>query len=167
MFNPDQDHLSSLEERLRSWVPSPGGLDRDRMLFEAGRAEVQGPIQTGTSGRLWKYATAASVLLASGLGIAWHNERSQRRALELTFARLAPPPALVSTPDLMTERQEEETNVDPSSYLALVRQMNRLEDAADLEPHRTASGTVPSVRAADPPQTAPLRPHDFDRVISL
>ena len=140
---------------------------RPDALFEAGRAEVQGPIQTGTSGRLWKYATAASVLLASGLGIAWHNERSQRRALELTIARLAPPPALVSTPDLMTERQEEETNVDPSSYLALVRQMNRLEDAADLEPHRTASGTVPSVRAADPPQTAPLRPHDFDRVISL
>ena len=110
MFNPDQDHLSSLEERLRSWVPSPGGLDRDRMLFEAGRAEVQGPIQAGTSARLWKYATAAAVLLASGLGMAWHNERSQRRALELTFARLAPPPPapFVSTPELITERQEKE-----------------------------------------------------------
>ena len=81
MFNPDQDHLSSLEERLRSWVPSAGGLDRDRMLFEAGRAGAQGPIQAVGSASSWRYATAAAVLLASGLGLAWYNERSQRRAL--------------------------------------------------------------------------------------
>jgi hypothetical protein len=169
MFNPDQDHLSSLEERLRSWVPSPGGLDRDRMLFEAGRAEVQEPIQAGTSVRLWKYATAAAVLLASGLGMAWHNERSQRRALELSFARLAPPPPASpgSTPELITEGQEKEAAVDPTSYLALLRQLKRLEDATNLEPQRTAPGTVQRVRAADPPRTAPLRPRDWDRVISL
>jgi len=169
MFNPDEDHFSSLEERLRSWVPSAGRLDRDRMLFEAGRAEVQGPIQAGTRANLWKFATAAAVLLASGLGMVWHNERSQRRVLELTFARLAPPPPapLVATTELMTERREKEAAVDPTSYLALVRQLKRLEDATNLEPQRTAPGTVPRVRAADPPQTAPLRPRDWDRVISL
>ncbi len=169
MFNPDQDHLSSLEERLRSWVPSAGRLDRDRMLFEAGRAQVKGPIQAGTRATLWKYATAAAVLLASGLGMAWHNERSQRRALELTVATLAPPPPapFVATPELMTERQEKEAAIDPTSYLALVQQLKHLEDATNLEPQRTAPGTVPSVRAADPPQTAPLRPRDWDRVISL
>ena len=110
MFNPDQDPVSSLEERLRSWVPSAGGLDRDRMLFEAGRAAAQRPIASaGTSTRLWKLATAAAVLLASGLGLAWHNERSQRRALELTFARPAPPPPaplVTSTPELIAERRE-------------------------------------------------------------
>ena len=169
MFNPDEDQLSSLEERLRSWVPSAGGLDRDRMLFEAGRAEVQGPIQAGTRANLWKFATAAAVLLASGLGMAWHNERSQRRALELTFARLAAPPSvpLTPTPQLITERQEKEPAVDPTSYLALVRQLKRLEDATNLEPQRTAPGTVQRVRAADPPQTTPLRPRDWDRVITL
>jgi hypothetical protein len=169
MFNPDLDPLSSLEERLRSWVPSPGGLDRDRMLFEAGRAEVLGPIPAGNSARLWKYATAAALLLASGLGMAWQIERSQRRALELTFARLAPPsPApFVATPEFMTKRHEKAAAIDPTSYLALLQQVNRLEDAADLKPHRTAPGTVPSVRAADLPQTTPLRPRDWDRVISL
>jgi hypothetical protein len=169
MFNPDQDHLSSLEERLRSWVPSPGGLDRDRLLFEAGRAEVQGPVQAGTSARLWKYATAAAVLLAAGLGTAWHHERSQRRALELTYAKPTPPLSATSgsTPELITEGQEKEAAVDPTSYLALVRQLKRLEDPVNLEPHRTAPGTVPRVRAADPPQSVPLRPHDFDRLISL
>jgi len=168
MFNPDQDHLSSLEERLRSWVPSPGGLDRDRMLFEAGRAEVQGTIEAGTRANLWKFATAAAVLLASGLGMAWHNERSQRRALELTFARLAPPPPapLVATPELIAERQEKEAAIDPTSYLALVQQLKHL-DATNLEPQRTAPGTVQRVRAADPPRAAPLRPRDWDRVITL
>lgn len=169
MFNPDEDPLSSLEERLSSWMPSAGGLDRDRMLFEAGRAEVQRSLRAGISARLWKYATAAAVLLALGLGMAWHNERSQRRALELTFARLAPPPPapLVSTPELMTERQGKEAALDPTSYLALVRQLKRLEDATNLEPQRIAPGTVQKVRAADPPQTTPLRPRDWDRVITL
>jgi len=169
MFNPDEDHLSPLEERLRSWVPSADGLDRDRMLFEAGRAEVQGPIQAGSSAALWKYATAAAVLLASGLGMAWHHERSQRRTLELTIARLAsPPPApYVASPELMTKFQEKEAAIDPTSYLALVRRVNLLEDAVDREPHRTAPGAVPSVRAADQPGAAPLRPRDWDRVISL
>ncbi len=167
MFNPDEDQMSSLEERLRSWVPSARRLDRDRMLFEAGRAEVQGTIQAGTRANLWKFATATAVLLASGLGMAWHHERSQRRALELTFARLAPPPAVVSTPELIAERQEKERAVDPTSYLALVRQVNRLKDAANFEPHRTAPEAVPKIRAADPPRAAPLRPRDWDRVISL
>jgi len=135
MFNPDQDPLSSLEERLRSWVPAAGGLDRDRMLFEAGRADVQGTVPAGTVARLWRYATAAAVMLASGLGMAWQNERSQRRVLELSSARLAPPAPLLSTPELITERQEKAAPVDPMSYLGLVRQVKCLEDAASLEPH--------------------------------
>ncbi len=169
MRDSDEEHLSSLEERLRSWVPSPGGLDRDRMLFEAGRAGVLGSSPARSHARLWKFATAAAVLLASGLGMAWQYERSQRRSLELTIAKLAPPaPApFLATPELMTDRQENETAIDPASYLALVRQVNRPGDAADLEPHRTAKSTVPSVRATDPQQTAPLRPRDWDRVISL
>src|SRR5208337_3824672 len=76
-------------------------------------------------------------------------------------------PAVVSTPELIAERQETERAVDPTSYLALVRQVNRLEDAANFEPHRTAPEAVPKIRAADPPRAAPLRPRDWDRVISL
>ncbi len=168
MLNFDEEHLSSLEERLRSWVPSPGGLDRDRMLFEAGRAEVLGSIQARSHARLWRFATAAAVLLASALGMVWHNEHSQRRALELTIARLAPSPApFVATPELIAERQENETAIDPSSYLALIRQVNRPGAAANLEPDPMARGIAPSVRDADSTQIAPLRARDWDRVISL
>src|SRR4029077_18348169 len=87
MFNPDQNPVSPFEERLRSWVPSARGLDRDRMLFEAGRAQGQESLRARTSARLWKLATAAALLLASGLGMAWHSERSQRRDLELAQTR--------------------------------------------------------------------------------
>jgi hypothetical protein len=169
MFNPDQDRLSAFEERLRSWQPSPGGLDRDRMLFEAGRAEAQGSTRTGASPRLWRFATAAAVLLTSGLGWAWQNERSQRRALELTVARLAPPHAAPLDPasELMAERQEKNSGVDPTSYLALVRQVKRLEPGAFLEPSRDEPRTVQKIRASNPSRTAPLRPRDFDRVIEL
>jgi hypothetical protein len=167
MFNSDEDPLSTLEARLRSWVPSPCGLNRDRMFFEAGRAGAQGPIQAVGSASSWRYATAAAVLLASGLGLAWLNERGQRRAPEPTSVKAAPPSALVPVPNRMTDRQESEAYVDPSSYLSLVRQVNRLEDVAGFDPHATATGGVPSVRAGDSPRTAPLRPRDWDRVTAL
>ena len=158
MFNPDEDELSSLEARLRSWVPSPGSLDHDRMLFEAGRAEVQRPIQAGTRANLWKFATAAAVLLASGLGMAWHNERSQRRALELTIARLAAPPSvpLTPTPELIAKRQEKEPAVDPTSYLASgpagESRWKTRQTSSRTEPHRAPS------RASGQPTRRELHP---------
>ncbi len=160
MFNPDQDQLSSLEERLRLWVPSAGGLDRERMLFEAGRADGRA--------RLWKLATAASILLASGLGVGWIHERGQRRAPEPENSRTLPPAASsVSTPEIVTQHREPETVIDPSSYLGLIRQLKRLEGAADFEPHRAAPHSASKVHSAVLPSTTPLRPYDFDRVISL
>ena len=169
MSHSDQDAMRAFEERLRSWVPSPGGLDRDRMLFEAGRAEAEGPIRGRISSGFWRLATAAAVLLASGLGWAWQNERSQRRALELAFARPVPPPSVTvgSTSELMTKRQERETAVDPTSYLALVQQAKRREQAAILEPERAEPGPVQKIQATSPPRPVPLRPHDYDRVIAL
>jgi hypothetical protein len=169
MSNRNEDSIRAIEERLRSWVPSAGGLDRDRMLFEAGRAEVQGPVRDNVGSWLWRFATAASLLLASSLGWAWQNERSQRRALELTVTRLASPsPAsLGSTVELMTKRQERETSVDPMSYLALVRKVNRLEESPTFEQKRAEPGPVQKMNATSPPRPVPMRPHDFDRVIAL
>ncbi len=158
MFHPDQDPLSPLEERLQSWVPSLGGLDRDRVLFEAGRAQARGPFQARTGTRLWKWATAAALLLASAFGMGWHHERSQRRSLELTFARLAAPAVVESRPELITQRREERPAVDPSSYLALVRQVNRLDDAADLEPDSEPRRA--SSQEVDQPTRLDLHPCD-------
>ena len=47
--------LSEFERRLAAWRPAVGGLDRDRMLYEAGRAAARadGRVQS------WRLATAA------------------------------------------------------------------------------------------------------------
>ena len=62
-FDHEND-LTDLERRLAAWRPAPGSLDRDRMLFEAGRAGVQIVDRT----RFWRLATAASTLVAVTLG---------------------------------------------------------------------------------------------------
>lgn len=160
MFDPDENDLNMLEERLRSWMPSAGGLDRDRLLFETGRARA--------SARLWKLATAAAILLSFGLGTGWLHERAQRRDVEPALSRPSPP--VVShppVPEVVAERPEPVTPVDPLSYLGLIRQVKNMDDAADFGPHRIAPHRASKVHSADLPTTQPLRPHDFDRVISL
>ena len=77
--HPELEHefdLSELERRLAAWRPAAGALDRDRMLYEAGRAAARadGRVQS------WRLATAALVLLAVGLGGLLVHERSQRHA---------------------------------------------------------------------------------------
>ncbi len=85
--HPDHDpeiDLSAVERRLAAWRPAAGGLDRDRMLYEAGRnaARADGRVQS------WRLATAALVLMAVGLGGMLARERSQRRGIGIiAFAR--------------------------------------------------------------------------------
>ena len=62
---PNADHekdLIALERRLAAWRPAGGALNRDRMLFDAGRATER------AEGRLWcwRMATAVLVLLNAG-----------------------------------------------------------------------------------------------------
>ena len=168
MFPLEQHHLNELEARLRQWAPNLGGLDRDRMLFEAGRAEAVGGSRPGPRVWLWKSAAAATVILALGLGLALRHERTQRRNLELALASVgAPPESIVESPPESIAKLPEKHNPGPSSYLVLVRKVKLLEDPVDREPVRTAPD-----RNQGGPVTAPhspplLRAHDLDRVISL
>ncbi|MGC8640081.1 MAG: hypothetical protein ACP5XB_09420 [Isosphaeraceae bacterium] len=49
MFDPDQNDLNALEERLRSWVPSTGGLDRRRIHPNCNPPDLQTPRAQATS----------------------------------------------------------------------------------------------------------------------
>src|SRR5262245_48644536 len=118
MFEPDENDLSALEDRLRSWVPSPSRIDRDRMLFEAGRAASSGATHADPRARLWKYAAAAAVLLATGLGILWARERNERLVLEMMQTRPSAPKLApqLSPSELIANHLEIRPPVDPSSY---------------------------------------------------
>lgn len=59
-----QDHeLSRLQAALRRLTPRPANIDRDKVLYEAGRAAARG-------NRLWPWATFGMAVLASCLAMA-------------------------------------------------------------------------------------------------
>jgi hypothetical protein len=168
MFPLEQHHLNELEARLRQWAPNLGGLDRDRMLFEAGRAEALGGSRPGPKVWLWMPAAAAAVVLALGMGLAWRHERTQRRNLELALASVgSPSQSIIEYPLEAITKLPEKHTPDPSSYLVLVRKVKLLEDPVDQEPVQTAPDRNPPGPVSDPHSLPPLRPHDLDRVISL
>jgi hypothetical protein len=165
---PTDDPLISLEERLRSWHPSTEGLDRNRVLFEAGRVAGQRE-QRSRSLWTWKLATAAAVVLSVGLGLGWYRERAEHQGLRLAIGQPSQAPA-GSRPieSVRTAVSKSEPRpVDPNSYLALMRRVTvRTERPDSLEPKHDAN------RPSEPPDPAvkaprPLRPRDIDRVISL
>lgn len=154
--------LSELERRLAAWWPASGGLDRDRMLYEAGRAAAR------ADGRIhsWRLATAALALLTVGLGSLLAHERSHRRALEtpVAIAKPAQPAREIALP-----ASTETPAIEPSSYLALTLRLSRGNpdiSSLDLElepkPHRPATGPLQVL-----PQRRALQPRDLQRVLDL
>jgi hypothetical protein len=159
--NPDV--LKGLEARLESWTPAGGGLSRELILFEAGRAAAACS-RRAEARRLvrWRLAAAASFAVAVALGAGWNRERLQTRTLELA---LNPPHLAPSTaPGVATPRTEASAPpVDPSSYLALAHRLAVGHDTTEpLSPATTGPGTA--VGAATP---RPLKARDLDRVIAL
>lgn len=170
MFNSDQNRVSDLEQRLGSWVPSAGGLDRDRMLFEAGQA-VGAAVPARGRSRWWKFVAAAAAVLAMGLGLAWQNERRERLALQLDIARSSQPALptapVASTSVLMAQRHVRAVAPDRWSYLTLVRQVSRIEQGESLESTSTEPTSTKKVEPTRSLRNAPLRPRDIERVIAL
>jgi hypothetical protein len=104
-----QDDLTDLERRLAALRPTARGLDRDRMLFEAGRASAR------AEGRIWVLSAAASALVVVGLGVALARERSRALGLERAVAATRPTSPPITSPPVAP------IEVAPDSYLALSR----------------------------------------------
>ncbi len=107
--------LSDLERRLEQWRPSPGSLDRDRMLFDAGRASARAE----SWGRLGLALAASFALVAVAMGGLLVRERGYRHALEVTLAERTRAPASPEV-DLPPPSFAEPA---PNSYLALSRRI--------------------------------------------
>lgn len=74
--------MTDVERRLAAWRPATSSLDRDRMLYDAGRAAARAD---GLSGS-WRLATAAVALVAALLGGLLANERSHSLTLAASLA---------------------------------------------------------------------------------
>ncbi|HEV3165474.1 MAG TPA: hypothetical protein VGZ22_15715 [Isosphaeraceae bacterium] len=158
MDSPERD-LSDLERRLRRWQPAPAALDRDQMLFEAGRAAAR----TQASSLLWPAVAASLALATASLGGLWVHERSHRQSLELVLAKREAMPAsglaIANLPPVVVAQPE------PDSYLVLTHQLlaegptDRATDAQRSPPGRKL--TSPDSAAA------PLRAHLGEAILDL
>ena len=71
---PIGEDLAAVEAALASLTPVPCGVDRDRMMFQAGRASAPERLARTPRRRadwLWACATAASVLTAVTFATLW------------------------------------------------------------------------------------------------
>lgn len=74
---PRADELNDLASRLAAWKPSTTGLDRDRMLFDAGRQSAQ----PGRGRVAWPVISGCLAILAATLGVELVRDRSARMAI--------------------------------------------------------------------------------------
>ena len=158
--------LSALERRLAAWRPATGALDRDRMLYNAGRAAA------AAGARTWRLASAALLLATTGLGGLLFQQRSllaRERAERIELAaRLAAPataPAALAPP----VESAAPGPPAPGSYLALTA---RLAEGVDFGSPPEGGGDreprMPSPPSWEPAtRPVPLRPIDLQRVLDL
>jgi hypothetical protein len=85
MSQPDPaPELDALADELRRLAPTPPGLDRDALLFRAGRASAG-------RGWLWPAATAVSSLTAAALGAALLLQPPPQTVVETIRVRVEAP----------------------------------------------------------------------------
>jgi hypothetical protein len=86
-----REDLAEVEAALASLQPAPSGVDRDRMMYLAGRASAEKagpPARRPSAAWLWPCATAASVLVAVAFAALWIARGGQE-----TAEQPGPPPA--------------------------------------------------------------------------
>src|SRR5581483_231977 len=113
---------------LARFTPTAAGIDRDELLFAAGRASAPGP-------RWWKRATAALLVTQATTLTAWLRPAPDRPPAPALAAPAAPEPPPAPAP------------LPPNSYGAFVRAVG----ADGLPPSAPAPGDPP---ADGPPLTA-------------
>jgi hypothetical protein len=131
---PHESPLTDLERALLALAPAVAALDRDQLLFEAGRRSARR--------RGWPFATAALALLAAGLGAALIL-RPAPPPVERPIVVQVPSPE-PSPPDLSELPPDSEPGPPPAGqpgYFQLREQLlARGLDALPLPPPAPAAG---------------------------
>ncbi len=124
------EELKSVEMALGALSPAVGRFDRDRLMYLAGQASVDGrnhadgwPSATGVASYrrfAWPMATAASLLVAAMLGGMAIAERGHERVVYFERPITGGATATVSFPTLPSG-QLQAKSPDQSNYLQLRR----------------------------------------------
>jgi|GEM_PF-6731167 len=108
--------MNDLEWPLAGLRPVLGTLNRDRMLYEAGRASARGEARD----RLLMAASALLLVASLGLGGLLVQERARRQALEVALAA-RDQEAIPPSEKLVLPKSSPVVEIAPTSYLALSR----------------------------------------------
>jgi hypothetical protein len=148
--------LSDLERDLRRLQAGAIGLDRDRLLFDAGRASKQAEHR----GRLTVGLVLVAFGVAIGFGGLFVKERTERLALEV---RLAERERALVAPGLVADVSDRP--IEKDSYLALRR--NLLDDSPESRGPVANVGEPRPFPAGDRPRPEPLRARGSEGLIPL
>jgi hypothetical protein len=162
-MNAPEPDPTGIERRLAAWLPAHGALDRNRMLFDSGRAAAFAEAR----GLAWRSATAALALVAVALAGLLVRERSRRHDLELVVesrSGRAVPDAPATHPAILLPEASPD-RLAPSSYFVLTARLAR--GGLDLAPSAIAPDSYRPSAGPSGPQPEPLRPRSFDRVLEL
>jgi len=114
-MSAQRDGLSPIEEALAALRPAACGPDRDRLMWEAGRASRRTPTA-------WPIATALLAVAVAALA-AWPREAPAPRVVErVVYVTRDPAPAVpVSLPPVAAAPQEQAWQPAGPGYLELRR----------------------------------------------
>ncbi|MFZ1935454.1 MAG: hypothetical protein WCB27_25905 [Thermoguttaceae bacterium] len=90
------DELAAIEAALSSLTPVASGIDRDRLMFLAGRnAASRGSPRRRLAAKIWPMATAASLFVAATFAILWGTSKKPQLVERSDNVLMADVPAAV------------------------------------------------------------------------
>ena len=156
--------LTSVEATLSALRPTPTGVDRDRLMYLAGRAAAASSLglRRPRADWLWPSTTAASLLLAITFAAMWHARGEPvvvYRDRPVAASQLAEQPRVAAV-----EKEKEEVQVESASPRKAWRtdylQLRRLVATQGV-------GAIPESGAPPASHVEPLRwGSGFDRTLA-
>jgi len=149
--------LQSLAAGLAALVPTAPGIDRDRLMYEAGRAAVVLPTRSRHSAWLWPLSTAALALLSAGLSaLLFSGSGVREQIVYVERAAARPAGSLQTAIGINNDTGQQDTpvapqTVDPDGYLALRARV--LAGGVDALPQiRSGDGSTFAPASSNPRQ---------------
>ncbi len=121
MPEPLEPRLNEVAAALAGLRPNPPALDRDRLLFNAGRVSVSRPW-------LWRLTAAASTTLAAVLAAVLLLRPAPPAVERVVYVRVEPPTPPKTDPAPPAVPVESEPAVPPPLYSSPSTPYTRLED---------------------------------------
>lgn len=174
--DPSDPELTALESALRDLIPARSRLDRDRLMFEAGRASVEP--STSSRGRwAWPSLAASLAVVAITEGAVLASRPAPRVVERVVIVKEKPalpaeegPPVVIlsQAPPPAPSRGAEPSWPSESASLGLRRQVLRfgVEGLPELPPLLTHSGDLSTPSVALPESSAASRRLEYQDVLN-